>query len=147
MTTSHPPARHAALQKGFGYVEVLVSVTLLAVLLVPALQAMESGIRNAVTPAIAARAPLLHAKIEEVLSAPFPELYAATYLAGANTAGVNATFSDAAGATDRRIVVLYRYDVATKALSGNDTGLVFVSAYYSADGSASALSTLTGRWW
>jgi hypothetical protein len=134
-------------QHGFGYAEVLLSVILLAVLLVPAMQALESGIRNAVTPAIAARPPLLRAKIEEVLSVPFSDLYAATYAAGGNTAGVSATYSDPAGATDRRVVVLYRYDASTKALSGSDTGLLYVSAYYTADGSASALSTLAGRWW
>ena len=118
MMNRRPRPCRAARQHGFSYVEVLVSVVLLAVLLVPALQALESGIRNAVTPSMAARPPLLRAKIEEVLSSPFPELYAATYVAGANTTGVNATFSDAAGATDRRVVVLYRYDVSTKSLMG-----------------------------
>ena len=127
--------------------EVLLSVVLLAVLLVPALQALQSGIRDGATPSMAARPPLLRAKMEEVLSNPFPELYAATYVAGGNTTGVNATFSDAAGATDRRVVVLYRYDVSTKALSASDTGLLYVSVYYSADGSANALTTLAGRWW
>lgn len=139
--------RRGARQRGFSYVEVLVSVILLAVLLVPALQALQSGIRDGATPSMAARPPLLRAKMEEVLSNPFPELYAATYVAGANTTGVDATFSDTVGATDRRVVVLYRYDVSTKALSAGDTGLLYVSVYYSADGSANALTTLAGRWW
>ncbi len=142
-----PTLRRATRVHGFSYVEVLVSVVLLAVLMVPALQSLQGGIVNAVTPAIAARPPLLRAKMEEVLSSPFPALYAATYAVGGNTNGVNATFSDAPAATDRRIVVLYRYDASTKALSTSDTGLLYVSAYYSADGSANALVTLAGRWW
>jgi hypothetical protein len=142
-----PTAPSAARAHGFSYVEVLLSVVLLAVLLVPAMQSLQSGIRNAVTPAIAARPHLLRAKMEEVLSNPFPELYAATYAAGANTNGVNAAYSDAGGATDRRIVVLYRYDMATKDLSGNDTGLLYVAAYFAADGRPGALATLAGRWW
>ena len=56
-------------------------------------------------------------------------------------------YSDAAGAPDRRVVVLYRYDVATKALSSNDTGLLYVNTYYEAEGAANGLSTLVGRWW
>ena len=124
-----------------------MSAVLLAVLLVPAMEALQSGIRDGPTPSMAARPSLLRAKMEEMLSNPFPELYAATYVTGANTTGVNATYSDAVGATDRRVVVLYRYDVSTKALSTNDTGLLYVSVYYSADGSANALTTLTGQWW
>jgi len=114
---------------------------------VPALQALQTGIAGGATWSVAARSPMLSAKMEEVLANPFPELYAATYVTGANTTGVNATYSDAVGATDRRVVVLYRYDVSTKALSTNDTGLLYVSVYYSAAGSANALTTLAGRWW
>ncbi len=135
-------------QHGFAYVEVLLSAVLLAVLLVPALQALQSGIRDVATPSMAARPPLLRAKMEEVLSNPFPVLYAATYVAGSNTTGANATFSETSGpAADQRTVVLYRYDVSTKALSAGDTGLLYVSVYYTADGSANALTTLAGRWW
>jgi prepilin-type N-terminal cleavage/methylation domain-containing protein len=139
--------RLPTLQHGFSYVEVLVSVALLAVLLVPALQALQSGISDAATPSMAARPQLLRAKMEEVLSRPFPDLYAATYVAGANTTGINATYSDDAAAADRRLVVLYRYDGSAKTLSAGDTGLLYVSVYYSADGSANAFTTLAGRWW
>ena len=141
------PIRHVVRPRGFSYIEVLVSVVLLAVCLVPALQALQTGISGGATPSMAARPLLLHAKMEEVLSNPFPELYADTYGAGGNTAGINPTYSDAAGATDRRVVVMYRFDVATDALSSGDTGLLFVSVYYATDGSANALTTLAGRWW
>lgn len=146
--TCLPAPGHAARQHGFSYVEVLLSVVLLAVLLVPALQALQIGIRDGASPSMAARPQLLRAKMEEVLSNPFPELYAATYVAGANTTGDDGTFSDSSGpVADRRAVVLYRYDVSTKALSAGDTGLLYISVYYPADGSANALTTLAGRWW
>lgn len=145
--TCLPTLRRGARQRGFGYVEVLVSAVLLAVLLVPALQALQSGISNGATPSMAARPSLLRAKLEEVLSSPFPDLYAETYAVGGNTAAINATYSDAAGATDRRVVVLYRSGVPTGAPSAADTRLLYVSVYYSADGSANALTTLAGRWW
>ena len=134
-------------QNGFTYVEVVLSVVLLAVLLVPALQALQTGISGGATPTLAASAPTLRAKMEEVLAIPFGDLYAQTYLPGGNTTAINATYSDAAAAVNRRVVVLYRYDAAARALSAGDTGLLYVSVYYQSEGTASALSTLMGRWW
>jgi hypothetical protein len=135
-------ARH----DGFSYVEVLLSVVLLATLLVPAMQALQTGISGSATPALAATTPTLRGKMEEVLSAPFADLYAQTYAAGGNTTAVNTTYSDAAG-TGRRVVVLYRYNATAKALSASDTGLLYVSVYYESEGTAGALTTLAGRWW
>ncbi len=136
-------------QRGFTYAEALLSVVLLAVLLVPALQALQSGIAGGLSPATAAaRQAQLRAKMEQVLATPFYDLYKETYAVGGNTANsVSAAYSDAVGTTERRVVVFYRYDAAANALSANDTGLVFVSVYYEADGGAQALSTLAGRWW
>ncbi len=134
-------------QNGFTYVEVLLSVVLLAVLLVPALQALQAGISGGATPALAASGPTLRAKMEEVLAIPFGDLYAETYLVGGNTNAINATYSDAPAAVNRRVVVLYRYNATAKSLSASDTGLLYVSVYYESEGSANALNTLTGRWW
>ena len=135
-------------QTGFSYVEVLLSAVLVTVLLVPALQALQTGITGSDNSSAASRQLRLRAKMEEVLARPFAKLYAETYLAGGNTtSSVSAVFSDAVGQTERRVVVLYRYNASTNALSGDDTGLLFVSVHYEADGSAGALSTLTGRWW
>lgn len=134
-------------QRAFSYAEVLLSVALLAVLLVPALQALQTGI-TANASGLAAKRLSLQSKAEEVLSRPFAKLYAETYLPGGNTPGsISANFSDPSGTPDRRVVVLYRYDASSNALSSNDTGLLYVSVYYEADGGASALNTLTGRWW
>ena len=134
-------------QNAFTYVEVVLSVALLAVLLVPALQALQTGISGGATPTLAASAPTLRAKMEEVLAIPFGDLYAETYLPGGNTTAINATYSDAAAAVNRRVVVLYRYNATAKALSASDTGLLYISVYYESDGSASAFNTLIGRWW
>jgi prepilin-type N-terminal cleavage/methylation domain-containing protein len=134
-------------QRGFTYAEVLVSVVLLAVLLVPALQALNAGIAGSGNN-LAARQLNLRSKLEEVLSKPFGQLYAETYLPGGNTTTSTSTvYSDAVGASGRRLVVLYRFDAATNALSNADTGLLLVNVYYEADGSANALNTLVSRWW
>jgi len=144
-------ARHITLpglnQRGFSYAEVLLSVVLLAVLLGPALQALSSGISGN-SAALAARQLNLRNKMEDVLSTPFGALYAETYLFGGNTTtSVSANYSDASGSNNRRVVVMYRYDAASNALSAGDTGLLLVSVYYEADGSGGALTTLVGRWW
>ncbi len=134
-------------QGGFLYAEVLLSVILLGILLVPAMQSLNNAILGG-SGNLAGRQLALRGKLEEVLSKPFGQLYAETYLVGGNTAtSVSANLSDAVGASDRRVVVLYRFDPVTNALSASDTGLLFVSVYYTADGSAGALSTLAGRWW
>lgn len=147
-------------QHGFTYTEVMLSAVLLAVLVVPALRALQTGINGSATPAMAAKGPALSAKMEEVLSRPFPDLYAETYKTACdstcNPAGssacnsatlLNCNLSDAAIATDRRVVVLYRYNASAKALSANDTGLLYVRVYYATEGSANAFNTLAGRWW
>jgi type II secretory pathway component PulJ len=133
---------------GFSYVEILVSVVLLAVLLVPAVEALHTAIRGRPTAAAIPGSLALQSKMEQVLAAPFARIYEETYKAGGNTpTSVSALFSDAAGTPDRRIVVIYRYDASAKALSTADTGLAYVSVYYEAQGASGALATLTGRWW
>lgn len=135
-------------ERGFSYTEVLVSVVLLAVLLVPALEALQSGIAGSQGASLSTRQLMLRDKMERVLAKPFAELYAETYRPGGNTASsVSTAFSDPAGTPGRRNVVLYRHDASTGSLSESDTGLVFVSVYYEAEGSANALNTLVGRWW
>lgn len=134
--------------RGFSYVEILLSVALLAVLLVPALEAMQTAVSG--TPAEAAMpgSLALQSKMEEVLAAPFSKLYQETYVGGGNTAAsVSTLFSDAAGAAQRRVVTIYRYDPSLRALSTGDTGIAFVSVYYETAGAASGLATLKGRWW
>ncbi len=134
-------------QRGFSYVEILLSVVLLTVLLVPALQALQSSVAGGQSPSLAARQLTLRDKMEQVLAKPFADLYKQTYSPGGNTTSANGSLSDPIGAPGRRNVVLYRYDTSTGALNPNDTGLLFVSVYYEAEGSANGLNTLSGRWW
>ena len=134
-------------QRGFSYAEVLVSVMLLAILLVPAMQALNTAIIGG-SSNVAARQLNLRNKMEEVLSKTYNMLYAETKLSGGNTTtSVSTNYSDASGTSGRRVVVLYRFDTSTNALSASDTGVLYVSVYYEAEGSASALNTLVGRWW
>ncbi len=134
--------------RGFSYVEILLSVVLLTVLLVPALQALQTGIAGGQNSSLAARQLTLRDKMEQVLAKPFADLYAKTYLEG-NTTSASVSLSDPASAPDRRMVVLYRYKASASAgaWDGGDTGLMFVSVYYEAEGSANGLNTLVGRWW
>ena len=134
--------------RGFSYVEILLSVVLLAVLLVPALQALQSGVAGGQNPALATRQLALRDKMEQVLAKPFAGLNAQTYLEN-NSTSANASLSDLASAPDRRVVVLYRYAATTSggASSLADTGLLYVSVYYEAEGSVNGLNTLVGGWW
>jgi hypothetical protein len=144
-----PRRPRAVTQRGFYYVGALLAVMLMAILLVPALQALHGAILgNAVSGKLGARQLSLRGKMEEVLSQPFGALYADTYLGGGNTStSVSARFSDASGANQRRLVVLYRFDQVGDALTAGDSGLLYVSVYFEAEGGAGALTTLAGRWW
>ena len=146
VSRARDPSAHAT--RGFSYAEVLLSVVLLAVLLVPALDALQGAITGSPAVAAAPAAAGLQSKMEQVLAAPFSKLYAESYAAGGNTASsVSAAFSDAAGAPERRLVVVYRYDALLRTLASTDTGLLFVKVYYEAEGPGGALNTLVGRWW
>jgi Tfp pilus assembly protein PilV len=135
-------------QRGFSYVEVLLSVVLLAVMLAPALDALQSGVAGNQGAELVARQLALQDKMERVLARPFNELYVQTYAPGGNTASsVSAALSDPVGTPERRTVVLYRYDGSAAALSAADTGLVRVLVYYENEGAGRALTTLVGRWW
>jgi type II secretory pathway pseudopilin PulG len=134
-------------QQAFAYVEVLLSVLLLSVLLAPALQALGTGILGS-SNNVAKRHFALRSRLEQVLATPFGDLYWETYLWGGNTTtSLSSANSDPVGTPDRLVVVLYRYDIATNALSSNDTGLLYVNAYYQSEGAANGLATLVGRWW
>jgi Tfp pilus assembly protein PilV len=135
-------------QRGFSYVEVLLSVVLLTVLLVPALEALQTGITDGHGYSLASRQLKLKAKMEEVAAKPFATLYSQTYLPGGNTTNsVSAALSDPTGTPERRAVQLYRYDPAVAGLTSADTGVLFVAVYYADEAPARGLSTLVGRWW
>jgi Tfp pilus assembly protein PilE len=134
-------------QGGFSYVEVLLSVVLIAVLLVPAMQSLNAAISGS-SSNIMAKQLNLRNKMEEALSKPYSTLYADTSVVGGNTTtSISNSLSDVNGTADRRMVTIYRYNNETNTLSVADTGLLYVSVYYEADGSVYALNSLVGRWW
>lgn len=136
-------SRRTTRANGLAYLEVMVALVLVAMALVPALNALQIDTRGApALVSIAARDALLRAKMEEVLAKPFDTINAETFLAGGNTTtSVSTALSDAAG-PDRRIVILYRTDGT--AVSASDTGLVRVRVAYEAGGTA--LETLKSKW-
>jgi Flp pilus assembly pilin Flp len=135
-------------QRGFSYVEVLLSVVLLTVLLVPALEALQTGITDNHGYSRVSRQLKLKAKMEEVAAKPFAMLYSQTYVPGGNTTtSVSASLSDPTGTPERRNVLLYRYDPSAAGLSAADTGVLFVAVYYEGETPGSGLGTLVGRWW
>lgn len=138
---------HLRNQHGYSYLEVLLSVILLAVLLVPAMQSLSSAISGG-SSNIATRQLALSSKMEEVLSKPYHQLYGITSLPGGNTSSsISSSLSDASGSNSRRLVVLYRYDPLTNVLSSTDTGVLYVKVYFEDAGVESELNTLAGRWW
>jgi hypothetical protein len=126
----------------------LVAVVLLAVLLAPALDALTNGVLGSGID-LSARHMALRNKMEAVLSKPFSELYGGTGGACSSATTAVSNFSDPAGSTDRRIVVRYRFRYQSNDCTTNDSGVLMVKVYYESDGNAaaSALHTLTSKWW
>lgn len=119
-------------QRGFGYIEALVAVALLAVALVPALEALTNVTRNA--PAADQDDALWMAvsnKLNEISGTRFDSLdfYAST--TGSPTTA--SSLSDAAGTNPRVLVYLSRYDGDNadgdnNAFTGTDTDLIWIRA-------------------
>lgn len=133
--------------KGFSYVEVLVASLLLAVALVPALEALRTAGQS--IPHLESGASEnfhLLAKLEEVLSKPYHELDQQALAAGGISTPT--VYSDASGADRRRIVYLSRYDgdnadTDGDGLTGGDPGLVIVRVEL--EGTAQRLESLVSR--
>ena len=146
MNPGFNPIRNVSQQRGFSYVEVLVATVLVAICLVPALEALQTGIQGAaVHESDTVNKNRLSAKLEEVLAAPLSDLDAAALAAGDTTTPTS--YSDTAGTTDRRLVYLSRFDgdnadADDDPFTGVDEGLIWVRV--AIENSAHALETLTG---
>ncbi len=94
---------------GFSYVEVLIAIVLLAIILVPAMQAIQTGIKGTEMHALATdQHYALLGKMEEILAENYDSLLSAAETAGSNT--VASSYSDPAGTADRKRVYLALYD-------------------------------------
>jgi len=95
--------------RGFSYIEVMVASALIAIALVPALKALQTGIQST---DIHQDLTLQHyqrlQKMEEIDVEPFGTLLAAAKIATNKTTA--SSYSDASGASNRRLVYLALYD-------------------------------------
>ena len=123
-----PVTRGARRQAGFSYVEVLLATTILALALVPALDALRVGVQGSgVHRDRAIQHYRLVGVMETVLAEPFGKLQSeAAAAAGAPTA-----YSDPGGTPDRRLVYLAGWDGDDAdgdgdPTTGVDPGLLYV---------------------
>ncbi len=136
-----PRARHRS-QAGLSYLEVLIATILIAVSLVPAVEALRGGIFGAGIHQDAATDHYeLVAKMEEVLALPYALLDAAAVAAG--TEKTPTSYSDPNGAIRRRLVYLSRYDASIPGFTTFDTGLLWVHVRF--ESRTGELETLTAR--
>lgn len=128
---------------GFSYTEVLVAVFLIAISLVPALNALQSGIQGSEIHATeAVHHNHLTSKMEEILARPFIELeQEADAVAGPTT--IIDTYSDASGTDGRCLVYLSRYDGDNNPFTDTDDGLLWVKVEI--DGTHNGIESLTSQ--
>ena len=117
-------------QAGVSYIEVLVATLLILISLGPMMDALRGAAPGAAAQEDAATQILhLTAMLEEVLAEPFTFLEAAAIAAGSETAA--SSYSDQAGAVNRRLVYLSLYDGDNAdsdddPFTGVDPGLMWV---------------------
>lgn len=134
-------------QSGLTLVEVLVTMALLAVLLLPAMKALQTGIVGAdVHNELAVDQSRLTSRMEELLVEPFTDLEAAASAAGGTT--VPSGYSDAVGPPGRMMVFLSRYDgdnadADNDPFTGTDDGILWIRV--AIDGTVVSLETVKAR--
>jgi prepilin-type N-terminal cleavage/methylation domain-containing protein len=134
-------------QYGLTLVEVLVAMALLALLLVPAISALQTTTVGAnVHRDLATDQFRLSSRLDELLAEPFAELEAAAIAAGAP---INETsYSETAGAPGRLVVYLSRCDgdnadSDNNIFTGADDGMLWIRV--EAEGTVHSLQTITAR--
>ena len=124
-------------QRGLSYIEVLVAMVLITVALVPAIDALQTGLANTGIHAdVAVRHYSEVATLEEVLAEPWASLTAA---AGDGTAAPS-SYSDPAGSNPRQLVYIARYD----ATDSDGDGDPFTVPDPDSDGDGDPLTGYTG---
>ena len=151
MTGPASPSASPNRQRGLTYTEVLVATVLIALMLVPAIQALNGGLMATGAQAgLGEDQALLQARLADVLAQPFAALDAAALAAGSPTTAT--TLSDTVTTSDgrnlSRQVFLARYDgdnadADNDPFTGVDVGLLWVRV--SLAGTALSMETLTAR--
>lgn len=137
--------RHA--QVGLTLVEVLVTVVLLAVLIVPAISALQTGVLGVGVHAdVSANHYRLTSAMEELLSEPYANLADAATAAGSATTA--SRYSEAAGNPGRLLVFLSFYDGDNAdsdddPFTGTEAELMWLRVQI--EGSVNALETVRAR--
>ncbi len=115
---------------GFSYVEVLVATMLIAVSLVPALEALQTGLLGSAIHRDSVEEHFhLQAKLEEMLAQPIAALDTAALAAGSPV--VPSSYSEPTNTNRRRLIYLSRYDGDNDdgdgdPFTGTDPGLLWV---------------------
>lgn len=95
--------------RGFSYIEVLVATAILAIALIPAMDALQNALQtSSAQNEITSDGRYLQSLYEEVLAQRFSDLDAAALAAGSPTTATS--YSDAVSANPRRIIYIARYD-------------------------------------
>lgn len=117
-------------QSGLTLIEVLITMVLLTVLLVPAMRALQTSVTGAEVHADLANDHYrLVSRIEELLAEPFSDLEIAAIAAGSPTTATS--YSETAGPPGRLIVYLSLYDgdnadADNDPFTGTDSGLLWI---------------------
>lgn len=117
-------------QFGLTLVEVLVAVTLLTILLIPAMRALQTSVTGAdVHSDLTSSHFRLTSRLEELLAEPFVDLSDAAIAAGAPT--TETAYSETAGPPGRLIVYLSLYDgdnadADNDPFTGTDSDLLWI---------------------
>jgi hypothetical protein len=115
---------------GFSYVEILVAISLIAVALVPAMNALRVGVSaTTVQETRVVNHYELVGRMEQVLAEPFASLSTAAGVAGDENTPT--TYSDPGGSNPRILVFLGRYDIDNADADGDpftgaDGGVLWV---------------------
>lgn len=112
--------------------ELLIATLLITIMLVPALEAMQSGIQGSgIHTQLAQNQYRMISKMEQTLALPFSELLEQADLVADPTVLIPAPYSDASGTEFRRLVFLARYDGDNadgnnNPFNGTDAGLLWL---------------------
>ncbi len=138
---------HRSRQSGLTLVEVLVAITLLAIVIVPATLALRTSIVGAnVHSDVTTVHYRLVSRIEQLLAEPFSSLENAAIAAG--SAALPSSYSETAGMPGRLLVYLGYFDGDNldgdnDGFTGVDTDLLWIRV--ESEGSVHAIETLTAR--
>lgn len=134
-------------EAGLTLVEVLVSMVLLSILLIPAIQAIQTGVAGADVHAdVTTSHYRISSRLEELLAEPFADLADAAAAAGSPTTA--SSYSEAAGPPARLLVYLSLYDgdnadADNNGFTGTDPDLLWVRVEI--ENSVFSLETVTAR--